>query len=112
MERLFATFIVCLMIVAWSCGCQTARRVDPEGIRKQEGFIVDGQTTKQDVQGRFGPAQSVYDHGSVLIYHVNLDDQGHISLRQRSKGSCDAYVLVFDRGNVLERHSLVKNGCR
>jgi hypothetical protein len=86
--------------------------VDPESIRKHEGFIVDGKTTRQDVQDRFGPAQSVFEHGAILIYHVNLDDQGRISLRQSSRGSCDAYVLVFDRDNVLERHSLVKNGCR
>jgi hypothetical protein len=111
-NRLATGGLLSFVVLALLCGCQTARMVDPTVISKQEGFIADGKTTKKEVQDRFGPAQSVYEQGTILVYHVNLDDHGRISLRQNKNSSCDAYVLVFDDHDLLERHSLVKNGCR
>ncbi len=100
------------MVLALLSGCVTAQKVDSTAISKHEGFVADGKTTKKEVQDRFGPAQSVYEQGAILVYYVNLDDHGRISLRQKKNSSCDAYVLVFDDHDLLERHSLVKNGCR
>jgi hypothetical protein len=103
--------VVSLSLVAGCLGgCVTARKVDSSTIRKYEGFISDGKTTKQEVLDRLGPAQSDYESGRVLIYHVYLQDDGRMSLKE--KGTCHACVLVFDADNVLERHSLVKYGCR
>ena len=111
-NRLATGGLLSFVVLALLCGCQTARMVDPMVISKQEGFIADGKTTKKEVQDRFGPAQSVYEQGTILVYYVNLDDHGRISLRQKKSGSCDAYVLVFGKDDLLEHHSLVKNGCR
>ncbi len=112
MNRLFTGFSLSFMVLALLCGCVTAQKVDSTAISKHEGFVADGKTTKKEVQDRFGPAQSVYEQGAILVYYVNLDDHGRISLRQNKNSSCDAYVLVFDDHDLLERHSLVKNGCR
>ena len=102
--------IVSLSIVMGCLGgCVTARKVDPSTMSKYEGFIHDGKTTKQEVLDRLGPAQSGYEGGRILIYHVYLQDDGRMTLDK--KGTCHACVLVFDADNVLERHSLVKYGC-
>jgi hypothetical protein len=111
-NRLFTGFFLSFMVLALLSGCVTAQKVDSTAISKHEGFVADGKTTKKEVQDRFGPAQSVYEQGAILVYYVNLDDHGRISLRQKKNSSCDAYVLVFDDHDLLERHSLVKNGCR
>ena len=88
----------------------TARKVDPSIASKYEGFIHDGKTTKKEILERLGPAQSVYENDGILIYHVYLQDDGRMKLE--GGGTCHACVLVFDKNNVLERHSLVKHGCR
>jgi hypothetical protein len=108
--------IILSMTIALVClvGCATARKVDPSTLSKYEGFLHDGATTKQEIQERLGEAQSVYENGRTLIYHVYLRDDGQMTLMGGGacRGACHACVLVFDEDSVLERHSLVKYGCR
>jgi hypothetical protein len=103
---------ILLLIIAAGClgGCVTAQKVDSATASKYEGFIQDGTTTRQEIQDRLGPCNSVYEKGRILVYHVYLEDDGRMNLKGR--GTCYACVLVFDINNVLERHSLVKHGCR
>lgn len=112
MRSVFFASLMVLPACAFLLGCETARVVPSAEIVKQEGFIVEGKTRKQEVLDRFGPAQSTFESGALLIYHVQLDERGRINLRRDKRFRCDAYVLVFDSNDVLERHSLVKNGCR
>lgn len=91
-------------------GCSTIRPVDAPTLRRYEGFIQDGSTTRQEIENRLGNAQSVYESGRILIYHVYLHKDGRMSLTR--SGTCHACVLVFDKDGTLERHSLVKDGCR
>ena len=104
--------LILLMIIVMSCfgGCVTAQKVDPSTISKYEGFINDGKTTKQEIRERLGAAQSIYESGRILIYHVYLRDDGRMNLK--GPGTCHACVMVFDNDDVLEHHSLVKHGCR
>ena len=106
-----ATLLIVSLSIVMGClgGCVTARKVDSSTISKYEGFLHDGKTTKQEVLDRLGPAQSGYESGRILIYHVYLQDDGRMTLDK--KGTCHACVLVFDADDVLERHSLVKYGC-
>ena len=109
--RITIQFILILIIVgAFLGGCVTAQRVDTATTGKYEGFIKDGKTTREEIQGRLGPSNSAYENGRILIYHVYLEEDGRMNLKGR--GTCYACVLVFDINNVLERHSLVKHGCR
>jgi hypothetical protein len=103
---------ILLLIIFASClgGCVTAKKVDTATTSKYEGFIKDGKTTRQEIQDRLGPCNSVYEKGRILVYHVYLEDDGRMNLKGR--GTCYACVLVFDINNVLERHSLVKHGCK
>ena len=113
LERLYVTIqLILSMIIITGClgGCVTAQKVDPSTVSKYEGFIHDGETTKQEIQDRLGPAQSIYENGGILVYYVYLQDDGRMNLN--GPGKCHACVLVFDKDNVLERHSLVKHGCR
>ncbi len=91
-------------------GCATSQKVDSSTVGKNEGFIQDGKTTKQQVQDRLGPAWYIYENGQILIYFVYRKDDGRLSLSGFEP--CLAFVMVFDKENVLERHSLVRNGCR
>ncbi len=112
MGSLIRRSLVLVMAAAFLSACETARVIDPATLREHEGFIADGKTRKKEVLDRFGPARSSYENGAILVYHVHLDGQGRIGLRRDERLRCDAYVLVFDAHDVLERHSLVKNGCR
>lgn len=112
MRSVFFASLIFLPACAFLLGCETARVVPSAEIVKQEGFIVEGKTRKKEVLDRFGPAQSSFESGALLIYHVQLDEQERIHLRRDKRFRCDAYVIVFDSHDVLERHSLVKNGCR
>ena len=112
LARLHATlqFILSMIIVTgFLGGCVTARKVDPPTLSKYEGFLRDGNTKKREIQDRLGPAQSVYENGRILVYHVYLQDDAHMNLN--GTGTCHACVLVFGKDDVLELHSLVKHGC-
>jgi hypothetical protein len=104
--------VILLMVLVVSCvgACMTVKKVDPSTISRYEGFIQDGRTTKQEIQDRLGAAQSVYESGRILIYYVYLQDDGRVKLK--GDGTCYASVLVFDKDDLLERHSMVKYGCK
>lgn len=100
-----------LSLLPLVAGCETIHVVDPATLAGREGFIADGRTRRQEVLDRFGPAQASYNNGTILIYHMHADEKGRIGLQRDRRFGCDAYVLVFDAHDVLERHSLVKRGC-
>lgn len=109
--RVTLRFIFSISIAAGLLfGCMTAQKIDPSVANKYEGFISDSKTAKQEVQDRLGSATSVYEDGRILIYYVHLQDDGRMNLT--GSGTCHALVLVFDKDDLLERHSLVKHGCR
>lgn len=89
----------------------TVRKLDPSLSSKYEGFIVDGKTTKEEIQDRLGIAQSVYENERILVYYFVLNEDGRMVLRDVRGDTCYACVLVFTRDNVLERHSFIKHGC-
>jgi hypothetical protein len=111
MGRLAFAVLSLLVLIPSIVGCDTIRAVDPATIAGREGFIEDGRTRRQEILERLGPAQASYENGAILIYHVNVDKDGRIGLQRDDRFSCDAYVLVFDAQQVLQRHSLVKHGC-
>jgi hypothetical protein len=104
--------VILSMIIVAGCvgGCVTAQTVAPATVSKYEGFIQDGKSTKQEIEDRLGPAQSSYENGRILIYYTHLEDDGRMNLK--GSGTCYACVMVFDKESLLERHSLVKHGCR
>ena len=106
-----AKFILLMGIAVGSFGaCMAVKSVDPPTLSKYEGFLKDGKTTKQEIQDRLGSAPSVYEGGRILVYHVYLQDDGRVKLK--GPGDCHACVLVFDKDDVLERHSMVNHGCK
>jgi len=111
MGRLAFTVLSLLILLPSIFGCDTIRAVDPATIAGREGFIEDGRTRRQEILERLGPAQASYENGAILIYHVYVDKDGRIGLQRDNRFSCDAYVLVFNAQQVLQRHSLVKHGC-
>jgi hypothetical protein len=93
-------------------GCKTtAGAVDPATLAARSGFLVDGRTREQEVLNRLGTPQAIYQSPRILIYHVRVDSKGRIGLSGDTRDTCDALVLAFDADVLLQRHSLVKNGC-
>jgi hypothetical protein len=107
LKRSAILFVLCISLLF---GCTTTERIDPSLAVKYDGFIRDGQTIKSQVEARLGPPHSVFEQGKILIYRVYLDESGRMNFR--GKGDCHVCVLVFDDDNVLERHSIIKHGCR
>ena len=106
-----ATFGLFMALVAGLCGaCMTVKTVDPPTLSKYEGFLRDGKTTKQEIRDRLGSAPSAYEGGRILVYHVYLQEDGRVKLK--GQGTCHACVLVFNKDDVLERHSMVNHGCK
>jgi hypothetical protein len=104
-------FSLIIIVAVCFCGCVTTQKFDSDTVSKYEGFIKDGKTTRQDIQDRLGPCNSLYEDGKILIYHVFFEDDGRMNLK-KGRGTCHALVLVFDKDNMLERHGLVKHGCQ
>ena len=90
-------------VLAVFVGCQTAKTSNLSLIKTYEDFIRDGSITKNQIEDKYGSPHSVYEDGRILIYHFYPEG---------GDDACYAGVLVFYKDNVLERHSLVKYGCR
>jgi hypothetical protein len=99
-----------LLFVCLLTACATSERLNSSQSSRYEGFIRDGQTTKSQVEAQLGHPRAVFEEGRVLTYRVYLQDDGRMNLQ--GKGDCHACVLAFGEDGVLERHSLIKNGCR
>ncbi len=91
-------------------GCATVQKLEASSASKYEGFIHDGETSKQKITDRLGQASSIYENGRILIYHVYLNEDGQMILN--GKGTCHALVLVFNDNALLEKHSFIKHGCQ
>lgn len=105
--RFTILFIMCVFLLL---GCQTTQRVDTSLAEKYDGFIRDRETTKHQVETQLGSPNSVFEQGRILIYRVYLHEDGRMNLK--GIGDCHVCVLVFDKDDVLERHSIIKHGCR
>ena len=105
LSTLSAIVFACLL-----AACATSERLNSSQSSRYEGFIRDGVTTKRQVEAQLGSPRSAFEEGRVLIYRVYLLDDGRMNLQ--GKGDCFACVLAFGENGVLERHSLIKNGCR
>jgi hypothetical protein len=99
-----------VLIACLLTACATSERLNSSQTARYDGFIRDGQTTKSQVEAQLGSPRAVFEEGRVLMYRVYLLDDGRMNLQ--GKGDCYACVLAFGKDSVLERHSLIKNGCR
>lgn len=109
-DRVILLIFGLTLVATAPVGCASVQRLEPSQVSRFEGFIRDGRTTQQEVWDRLGSESSTYENGSVLIYHVYLKEDGRMGMG--GEGPCHALVLVFDKDGVLERHGLVKHGCR
>jgi len=96
---------VCSLLFA----CSEVRPLANSQIEKDTPFLHDGITTAQEIEGRLGTKYDSYEGGRIKIYQVYLDQYERLTL---ARGwPCHALIMVFDDAWVLQRHSLVENGC-
>lgn len=92
----------CLVLtVAMPISCAPRREVmDAHDANKAFEYLQDGKITKEEIRDRLGEPLSSYENGRIVIY---------LWFDEKSK-DYEVYniVLVFEKDNVLKRHSLVR----
>jgi len=89
-------------------GCATNEPIGDTGLFD---FLIEGETTKQDILLTLGQPSGVYEEESVYAYRVLGDEQ--IGYRIKSveprgwHGITYSLVLIFDEQDVLKKYSLV-----
>jgi hypothetical protein len=67
-------------------------------------FLEDGKTTKEEVILRLGIPDGQYQGERILTYLLVLDNNSGRGL----KSGRYSLVLVFDSGQILKKHALVR----
>lgn len=98
-----------LMLVLSIGGCATTQET---GNKRLLDFLVDGQTSKQEVILALGQPSGVYENESVYTYRI-VGDSSTGFKPSKSFSPCGwhditySLVVIFDDQDVLKRHSLV-----
>lgn len=81
-------------------------------------FLVDGQTTREEVALKLGHSSGKFERENILTYRLGFDSKSKGYYVVERKVQADGWpvwwdvryslVLVFDDGGVLRRHALVE----
>ena len=87
------------------CAARKVRPItDPNKIPGNLHFLVDGQTTKEQVSAKLDLPVKTFESGRILAYRLNC--------QMEAVGGwtdvCYSLILVLDAEGVLERHRLVR----
>jgi hypothetical protein len=115
-KRLTQSLWLAASIVLASCGSSSII-----GKKDLLGFLLVGQTTRQDIYQRFDDPSTQYEEGSRIVTYRIGEDKGGLFVRegqwdQGSNGEVSAnwtgvrysLVLAFDETEVLRRQALVE----
>lgn len=103
------------------CGCRSHAPVESTAQFSQAlgDHLIDGRTTKTDVVLSYGTPAATFQNETILTYHMARGDRSTLKVvRPRAdpherplavwdKGNFDL-ILVFDRNDILQHHSLIK----
>lgn len=124
---LYRTVFVLILLFVSLTICVNSSRVVADEINPTTTipWLVDGKTTKEEVMRNFRKVESVQplrtlSQGKILIYAINFDKQNR---EFACPTKCEYYwkdceprltecdyqlILVFDKNNVVKRHSILK----
>jgi hypothetical protein len=94
--------LMCLGLVA----CAVA----PKGRKELLDFLADGMTRREEVLAKLGPPSARFEDSRILAYRLASDDGGYLLATSSGSwaGTDFNLMLVFDRDDVLQRHSLIQ----
>ena len=118
-------FVLILLFVSLTICVHSSLLVADEKDPTTLPWLVDGKTTREEVMQSFRKVESVQplrtlSQGKILIYAINFDKQnGEFACPTKCEyywkdceprlTECDyQLVLVFDKNNVVKRHSILK----
>lgn len=94
---LIASFcLIYTLIATFSCAPQR-EVIDKHLTIERFKFLQNGKTDKQEIIDRLGEPPSSYENGRIVIYYWRSEELKIYHV-----------VLVFNEGNVLKRHSIVR----
>src|SRR5262245_50988403 len=99
---------VCFAIIA-GCGPSSSLTIvdlNTENGRRSFGFLVDGQSTRSEIQARLGEPDSVFEGQRIVTYA--LSEASVVVSGERRQWARYELVLVFDERDILRRHSLIQ----
>ncbi len=109
---------LCLPVLLLACASKYYYVNDIELQQKWLPFLVDGKTTKEEVESKLDSPSYQYDERSVHYATAIKYEEGRIwaymmliteeGLRVVEFSGHYHLVLVFDEKNILKRHSLVR----
>jgi hypothetical protein len=108
MNRCLGITSLMLASVLAACGATGSNQLAPP--RKDLlGFLVDGDTTCNDLDHHLGSPNGRYESGRLITYRIAEDGQGRHSVFRGSDWSGAQYSLVVTCGSegVVTHHSLV-----
>ena len=102
-------FLLLAMVAPTISGCATTEET---GDKRLLDFLVNGQTTKQEMILALGQPSGVYENESVYTYRLAGNSSTGFK-PSKSFSPCGwhdisySLVVIFDDQDVLKRHSLV-----
>lgn len=110
--------LVCLLAV----GCANVGNKSMKNVSESEinASIVVGQTSKQQIQAKFGsPFETTYTDGGLLIWTYRYDDTSALTLETvgsvvltaglagtKARGTRNELVVLFDENNIVKRFNM------
>jgi len=94
---------VCIALSLAACASQP-----PIGQADLLAFLKSGETMRGEVNAKLGSPDAEYARGRILTFWLAADEAGYYR-RTPACGSGERFslVLVFDKDDLLLRHSLV-----
>ena len=118
-RRSLNIFVVILTFGLFSlAGCESPPKRQLYGLSAEErfGFLVDGETSREEILLRMGNPSASYEDGRLFTYQIVPTSDGGwrvqppgvdaSMMRTWADYSC-SLVLVFDENGLLARHKLV-----
>ena len=114
---LYRTIFVLILLIVSLASCVIPRRgvyetsvirVDEEDVKTRLPWLVDGETTKEEVirnENFRDVNHRILSQGKILVYCINWDVQ-----KAQYVGSTTCFhqlILVFDEKGILKRYSIL-----
>ena len=104
--------------ILWCTGCaKKLKTVTPDVGKRPWLLLVDGQTTKEEILARWGPAPREINGGQILCYRLGrkykpkkLNESYPFDPTKtfQWEGVKYSLVLVFDESGILKKHSVTR----
>ena len=114
-------FTLCISLIAIT-GCANSGNKSVKNVTQQqvEQTVVEGKTSKQEIQRMFGaPIETSYTDSGLLIWKYRYDDTSMLNLETiasvyftlglagtKSEGTRNELVVLFDENDIVRKFNM------